>query len=744
MWGFLTGILVWLILVWIDFEMHDMPFAFHHIGELHSLNKIWYILDLLPIVAAIIGIRIGIIVHNHLKETKRLADEEVEKSKKILSFTQELSTGNLNVEITSDDILSESVKSLRDSLLKSKQEEERHRIEEEHHNWATEGQAFFADIMRKNTDDLEEFSYNIISQLVKYMGANQGGFFILEDENKEDIHFQLKACYAYERRKFANKRIEWGEGLIGTCALEMEPIYMTDIPEDYIEITSGLGHATPRSIIMVPLKLNDTLQGVIEIASFKTYQKYECDFINKLAESIASTIYSVKNNVRTSTLLEQSKRQAQELAEQEEKLRQNLEVLRATQEQAAFQSKQFEGFVNSVNHTMMTAEFNTNGTLIYANTKFLHKLLYQKNAEVEGKNIFTFLHERDTDNFNEVWMTLVKGGKHFEGEIKLLNKYGEDFWAVSTFVCMRKADESIEKILFLGTDINTEKKKNLDYEGQIQALNISSLKAEFRTNGSIIAYNNLFETETGYTQVELEEKSIFNLLHENDVEDFRNNWRNVIQGSPYKGQIKMMLAGGVEKWLQSTLAPVNDIYGDVIKLVLIANDITEQKIMEIETQQQAQKLIDQEDKLKQSQAELAKKLDDARKEMKEQFHEIEMIKVRNEKTLEGALDAIMSFNQNGFVQFFNKAAENLWGYDKADVMNKKIDILFSEESANNDEFVKGMITPGTSKPVGYRKEVQILSKSGESLSVLVLLSEAEVNNAYTYTAFIQNIEVELF
>jgi hypothetical protein len=71
-------------------------------------------------------------------------------------------------------------------------------------------------------------------------------------------------------------------------------------------------------------------------------------------------------------------------------------------------------------------------------------------------------------------------------------------------------------------------------------------------------------------------------------------------------------------------------------------------------------------------------------------------------------------------------------------------MLFSKESIKNDDFVKKYVTPGTDKIVGMRKEVNIKNSNGEEKPVLFLLSEAKVGDDHTFTAFIQNIEVELF
>ena len=257
--------------------------------------------------------------------------------KRTADFAQNIGKGNLNAEyqpLSGDDVLGNSLLEMRQSLQNAEKEQLIRAKEDEHRNWVTAGLANFAEILRQDNASLEALSYNIISNLVKYLGANQGGIFILNDADDEiDRVLEMTACYAFDRKKFTEKQIRQGEGLVGTCYLEGETIYITDVPDKYMNITSGLGKANPRVILICPLKVNDVIYGVIELASFRVLEPYHLDFVHKVCESIASTISSVKVNIRTSQLLAQSKLQAEEMVNQEEELRQNMEEMQATQEE---------------------------------------------------------------------------------------------------------------------------------------------------------------------------------------------------------------------------------------------------------------------------------------------------------------------------------------------------------------------------------------------------------------------------
>lgn len=254
-------------------------------------------------------------------------DNLVEGLGKTSSFAENIGKGNYASEYTplSDhDVLGYSLLTMRSNLQDVAEIEKQRK-------WATEGVAKFAEILRIDSD-LDALCVEIIRNLVKYTNANQGGIFLLNDEGS-DSYLQLMGCYAYERKKFQEKKVELGEGLVGQCWLEKDTILLTDVPEDYINITSGLGLANPTCILIVPLKINEEINGVIEIASFKVFKKYEIDFIEKIAESVASSLSSVRVNHRTAKLLTESRELAEQLRSQEEELRQNQEEMQATAEE---------------------------------------------------------------------------------------------------------------------------------------------------------------------------------------------------------------------------------------------------------------------------------------------------------------------------------------------------------------------------------------------------------------------------
>lgn len=745
--GLLFGLTIPVALLVIDFFIQDVPRSLKGFFYLYNANPIHWILLIVPFASGAIAYFTNRPVTDFLTNIQNNTRKELVKRQKIQEFTEKLINNETDESLDIDDdgdTLGQSLLNLRDYLKRNRETELERRKEDEQRHWIAEGLARFGEILRRDNENMEKLSYNIISNLVNYLGANQGGFFIIEDQDKGDVHFLLTGMYAYERKKYADKRINWGEGLIGSAALERQTIHLTDVPDNYLHITSGLGKANPRCLLIVPLIVNEEIHGVIELASFKDFEKYQVEFVEKVGESIASTISSVKINVRTAKLLEESREQAEVLASQEEQMRQNMEELQATQEEAARQAEKFISFTNSVNHTLIRAEYDTDGTLLYANTKFLQKLGYTSNSEVEGQHISLFINDKDKEWFFEIWDKLSRGGKHFEGDMKHVTKQGKDLWTMATYTCVRREDGTVEKILFLAIDTTEQKKQSLDYEGQIKALNLSSIKVDYDTVGNIQDYNDEFLNLLQFTITDLKDKTAFDFIDENEIERFKENWNNLLKGIPFHGQFVTKTKYNEVKWLRSSYTPVPDMYGEFSKVVQISYEMTKEKLMEIETQKQTEQLKIQEEKLRASGKELSKRLEEAKIEMKNQFQEIEKIKIRNERTLEGALDAIITIDNSGTVQFFNKAAEELWGINRGEILNKNVNKLFSKEIVENDEFVKKYVDPKQEKIVGHRQEVKITTKNGDEVPVLMLLSDAKIGNEHWFTAFIQNIEVELF
>jgi CHASE3 domain sensor protein len=263
-----------------------------------------------------------------------IIQNSIENLKKTSTFIKSIASGDYavnwqgltaeNESLNRENLTGDLIK-MRDQMKKVKESDER-RI------WSTEGLAKFSEVARSNQNDLDKLSNEVIRFLTKHLRAQQGSLFLLHDDDNEEPYLSLAACYAFDKKKFLEKRIELGSGLIGQAFLEGSTIVLKQIPNGYIRITSGMGDATPTSLVIIPMKYNERVEAVLELASFDEFRPHEIEFLEKAGEVIASSVYSTKTNERTTKLLTATQQQTEMLKAQEEELRQNMEEMQATQE----------------------------------------------------------------------------------------------------------------------------------------------------------------------------------------------------------------------------------------------------------------------------------------------------------------------------------------------------------------------------------------------------------------------------
>lgn len=241
-------------------------------------------------------------------------------------FAQAVGKGNFDYAFTSlgeQDQLGNALVQMRDEIKAlTERETQRH--------WISQGESQVAELLRKTDLSSEKVVEQTLSWIIRYVNANQGVLFSYQPEEET---LQALAYYAYDRKKYIKKEIKIGEGLIGQCYLERAPVYMTDLPPDYVTVTSGLGQTTPRSLLVVPLLIEDQVEGVLELAAFHAFTEAEQLLVTNISVIIASYLSTLRHQQRTTHLLEELQEKSGKLSAQEEELRQNLEEMQATHEE---------------------------------------------------------------------------------------------------------------------------------------------------------------------------------------------------------------------------------------------------------------------------------------------------------------------------------------------------------------------------------------------------------------------------
>jgi CHASE3 domain sensor protein len=269
-----------------------------------------------------------------VKNEKEVIQNSINNFKRAAQFINHISMGNYQVNWEGLNEKNQKVNktNLAGELLQMKEKMVSLKAEDEKRNWTTEGLARFSEVIRNHQHNLQGLCYEVLVFLTKYLNAQQGAVFVLMDDNEDDVSLEMVACYAFDKKKHINKNVKIGQGLIGQTYLERQPLLLTEIPQGYTSITSGLGENTPGSLLIVPMQYNEKVEAVIELAGFEKFQGYQIDFMRRVGEITASTLGAVRNNEKTQKLLEQFRDQTEMLRAQEEELRQNMEEMQATQE----------------------------------------------------------------------------------------------------------------------------------------------------------------------------------------------------------------------------------------------------------------------------------------------------------------------------------------------------------------------------------------------------------------------------
>src|SRR5205823_8933412 len=181
-------------------------------------------------------------------------------------------------------------------------------------------------------------------------------------------------------RKHVGNRFAIGEGLVGQAALEKQPILLTNVPDDYIQITSGLGEAPPRNIIVLPILFEGDVKAVIELASFLPFSQIHQTFLDQLSESIGVVLNMIGANMRTEELLEQSQKLTQELQSQSKELQQQQDELKRSNSELEQQAKSLRQSEELLKEQQEELQQVNEGLEEKAS------LLAEQNAKVEQKN----------------------------------------------------------------------------------------------------------------------------------------------------------------------------------------------------------------------------------------------------------------------------------------------------------------------------------------------------------------------
>jgi methyl-accepting chemotaxis protein len=342
------------------------------------------------------------------KAVNRLVDAFIQTQ----HFAQEIGRGNLDAEyqlLSYNDILGKSLIEMRNNLVKAKQEEQQREEENRRMSWLQNGITQINEILREFSISIETLSDEVIKFLVKYTEAIQGGFYLVEEKEGEEI-ISLKSAYAYDRKKEISAEIQVGEGLVGRAVKERRTVNIENLPEGYLMVRSGLGDKSPDNLVIVPLIFEENVLGAIELAGFHKFDEFKVDFLNQIAVRISSSVSVMLKNLETEKLLKESQLQTATFEIKEKQFVRSRKKIAQQQKEMKIKEQKLQATMEAIKKIGIYLELDTNKIITDTND-FLPKFFEVEKSEIIGKNIdeITEIVRGSKIWYEKFWEDVLKG-----------------------------------------------------------------------------------------------------------------------------------------------------------------------------------------------------------------------------------------------------------------------------------------------------------------------------------------------
>lgn len=553
---FATAVFLFLIsspfiIVAVKCYYQGTEFSLSNIAHFHKEHPLYYVLDFFSLLLLLSLISFGYFIKRQKDTLDEKINRQVMSMENVRVFSEKIGKGELDAEFepSSDaGAVEEALILMRNNLRHSSQEDK-------NREWTMEGIARLGDILMMNSQ-LQELGYNVIVFLIKKINAVQGAFYLVEESvAARESKIVMAACYAYNRKKYLSREFRPGEGLVGQAAIERDFIYRTEIPDDYVSITSGiLGDKKPTSLLIVPLIANETLHGVVELASLNKLKPQEINFVREAAKIIAQTIFNQSVNTKTSRLLK-------EVSHSQKRMQALLE-----------------------NASEVISIYNENRKVKYESPS-VFKILGYTPEEMIGDADFSRIHPKGQATIQKLFDDLIAFPKEqITVEVSYNKKNGERIWLETTGRNLL-SDPAIQGIILNSRDITMRRKaaKEEKMRGQMQALSENSLDLIMRLNTKGIFYyiNPVIETFTGkkpsaYIQKDIQEVTL--------DPDFAGLLLKIIREIPSTrekyGTEAHYISADRKRILDINAIPEFNNENEVDTILIVAHDITEAKINE--------------------------------------------------------------------------------------------------------------------------------------------------------------------
>lgn len=529
-------------------------------------------------------------------------DDLVETLKNNAEFAKRIGEGKYDTKFqpaSENDVLGMSLLTMRKNLIENERRDKER-------NWIVRGVAEISEILRSH-DAIEELGDDVIKFILGKIDAIQGAFYVINDE-EEPPAIELRATYAYGRKKYLQRKFRFAQGLVGQAVAEQDVIVRTEIPDDYVSITSGiLGDKRPSCILIVPLITNEEVYGVLEFAGFKKFDSSQIKFVQELSVILARTIFNIKVNERTRKLLQESQEMSTELKEKQEVLRQNAEEMQATQEELKHTNQRLEEQIEEVNRTQKRMQlllenasevitiYEEDETIRYISPS-VETILGYGQKEMIGKSDIEKVHPDHREIFNSLFR---KMNEHPDEKVTVQFEYktkdGHHIWIESTGTnCM--SNPAIHGYILNSRDITERRRAELEQRmrSKMQALSENSPDLITRLEADSISYiNPVIEAYTGKNPSSFLNKNVNEVDLDKAILD---KWLSIVEevnASNEKVATEMDFPSEMgQRVMQVNAIPEFDESNQLESVLVVSHDITERKLIELEIQNKNKKITE--------------------------------------------------------------------------------------------------------------------------------------------------------
>ena len=541
----------------------------------------------------------------HLDEFGKMAskiNDLTHSLRRNADFAQKIGEGKYNTEFTpasDNDLLGMSLLNMRQNLI----DNERRDTER---NWIVRGVAEISEMLRLH-DSIDSLSDDVVKFILDKIGAVQGAFYVVDDEGREPI-IEMRASYAYGRKKYLKTKFKFAEGLVGQAAVEKDIVLRTEIPHEYVTLTSGiLGDQRPTCILVVPLITNEEVYGVLEYAALKKFDPSQIKFVQELSLILARTIFNIKVNERTRKLLEESQAMSAELQEKQEVLRQNAEEMQATQEELERTNTELEHQVEEVNRTQKRMQlllenasevitiYEEDETIRYISPS-VESILGYGQKELIGKSDFDKVHP----DYKDVYISLFSRMKENPDEkvtvqFEYRTKDNQYIWIEATGTNFM-SNTAIHGYILNARDITERRRAEQEQRmrSKMQALSENSPDLITRLEDESISYiNPVIESYTGKGPADYLNKK----YREADLDStILESWLRIVEqvnASNETVATEMDFPSELGKRvMQVNAIPEFDESNKLESVLVVSHDITERKMIELEIQNKNKKITE--------------------------------------------------------------------------------------------------------------------------------------------------------